>query len=227
MNLLRYVYAALAALFLASGAQAVVIANPAGIVDNGTYITDNNTGLQWYKFRTDGGAGVHIDPNSTVGKRFSDVIIPTSVFVQAGWRAATFSEVSTLWSAFGWTGSYHLAGINPTADENLTLVVGNYLGFTYGMDFAGVAGGSYLRVVSGIALDPSGWIGIVQGTLLSSDSSRDYVQKQIDISSVNYSDRTVGTYLVRDVSNPTALSLLMFAALLPAVSKFAARKAVA
>ena len=229
MNLLRYAQAALAALSLASAAQAAVISNPDGIVDNGAYITDNNTGLQWYKFRPDigrplAGYSIYSDPNSTIGKKFSDVVSPASVFSQAGWKAATVEQVSNLWSRFGWSGSNHTScnpGCLPNIDAGLTDAIAQYLGYTYGFDFGSA---NYIRDVIGVATDSAAQSGIVQAELMIAWDVSDYVQLRNQVNTTEYSWFGAGTYLVREVPNPASLSLLLFVVLVPVVSKSAARK---
>jgi len=197
---------ALAALFGADAAQAATVSHPAEIVDNGTYITDNSTGLQWYKFRADQSAyGVFTDPNSTVGMKFSDVISPSSVFSQAGWKPATIDQVAALWLRFGWSGVKYRTGPNPNPDSGLTDAVGGFLGYTYGFDY-GYSGA--FRDVIGLAVDTSAASGLVQAELMISDRDHDYLYLNNTINSSDYSWFGTGTYLVREVPLPSTLCLL-------------------
>jgi hypothetical protein len=199
-------YLAFAALIFACAAKAAIVSDPADIVDNGTYITDNNTGLQWYKFRTDQSVyGVFTDPTSTVGMKFSDVISPRSVFSQAGWKPATIDQVASLWLRFGWSGVKYRTGPNPNSDSGLTDAIGGFLGYTYGADY-GYSGA--FRDVIGLAVDTSAASGLVQAELITSDRDHDYIYLNNTINSPDYSWFGTGTYLVREVPLPGTLGLL-------------------
>jgi hypothetical protein len=192
-------------------------ATPVTLVDHGSYTTDTATNLNW------------LDLSATHGLSYNQVMANSGVnYIAEGWRYATSSELGTLFTDAGGSGTYpELATSYTTFDANSTLVtvqtLSNLLGWSFDPSYT-----SYVAFLADAAPGGQQALGLFSESYYPFPSPGIY-QGQLRTAGGSASpDQTTyySSFLVRSnvATTPLPASAVMFVTALGLLGAFGLRK---
>jgi hypothetical protein len=168
----------------------------ANIIDHGSYLSDTGTGLDW------------LDITATQGQSYNSVL---GSMPAGGWHYASLADVATLFTNAGGTPPYDFSGGNGLAAVQgaATSLLLNLMGDT---NFFGLPAGAGLTSDIDLAVGCCGPYPNFLAVYIDFPPTTNYLLTPFLEMYPTDSDRTVGSFLIRDTKVPEPITLSLFGA---------------
>jgi len=166
----------------------------AGIIDHGTYLSDNGTGLDW------------LDLTATQGQSYNSVLGS-----MPGWHYASLADVATLFTDAGGTPPYNFSGGNGLAvvQGAATSLLLNLMGNT---NFLNLPAGAGLTSDIDLAVGCCGPYPNFLAVYIDYPPTTNYLLTPFLEMYPDSSDPSVGSFLIRTSNVPEPVTLSLFGA---------------